>query len=457
MPVQPLIIDHHFYHAKGHGKNSLASGVAHADYIANKKKAELLLDDRTTLGSAAIHAKYAEEREGSMGSFGTVSTEEAQRQIARHTQSPVYRLIIAVGEQDALAMDNGLTTRAGWEAAAWKAMPNALRAMGLDPSRVEWNAAAHRRQHGGQNNPHIHLLIWERGRPSRKKGVFNEKERRAIQKEFAKVLYQPELERIARRKTESRDVAKAVTRRALSGGLGLEMEQGMVHDLADRLAALADHLPPKGRLAYAYLPPGPKVQVMELAHWLSEAQPDLRAAKTDFLASAKEFASVYWSPPDSTDWGGPEQAAKRQAALDQAIAQADDDFHHRLTSDILHAAVALRTRKVDPGLWSEVQADAALRRQLRQRPEKAIVALQTLRPDLSVLRIQRQAILLRDAIARQSIRHRTRVTRVCIQSLLLGLRADDGRYQAYLSARERYQREKAEWDLAIAQGLDIAR
>lgn len=455
MPHQPLIIDHHFYHARGKGKNSLASGVAHADYIANKKKAELLLDDRTTLGSAAIHAKYADEREGSLGSFGTVSTKEAQRQIARHTQSPVYRLIIAVGEQDALSMDNGLTTRAGWEAAAWKAMPNALRAMGLDPSRVEWNAAAHRRQHGGQANPHIHLLIWERGTPSRKKGVLNETERRAIQKEWAKVLYQPELERIARQKTESRDQAKAVTRRALSGGL--EMEQGMVHDLTDRLSALADHLPPKGRLAYAYLNPDTKAQVMELAHWLSEAQPDLHAAKTDFLASAKEFASVYWSPPDSTDWGGPEQAAKRQAALDHAIAQADDDFHHRLTSDILHAAASLRVRKVDPGLWSEVQADAALRRQLRQRPEKAIVALQTLRPDLSVLRIQRQAILLQDAITRQSIRHRTRVTRVCIQSLLLGLRADDGRYQAYLSARDRYQKKKAEWELATAQGIDIAR
>ncbi len=337
MPHQPLIIDHHFYHAKGAGANSLRSGAHHAKYITDEKKAELLVDARTTLLSAAIHAQYADEREGSMGSFGTVGTEQAKREIAAHTQAPVFRLIISVGEEDALSMDNGLTTKAGWEKAITTAMPAAIRAMHLDPAKVEWTAAAHRRQHGGENNPHVHLLIWERGEPSRRTGTFNEKERHAIQKSVATVLYRPELDRIGQQKTQARDSAKALTRAVFDG---MELEQGFVNALTDRLATLGSHLPPKGRLAYAYLPPTTKTEVMSLAHWLSDTQPDLKTAKESFLDAAKEFASVYWSPPGSTEWGGPEQATKRQAALDAAVAKADQDFHQRLTGDLLRAASA---------------------------------------------------------------------------------------------------------------------
>jgi hypothetical protein len=279
MPHQPMIVDHHFYHAKGQGKNSLASGVHHADYIVDEKKTELLLDDRTTLQSAAIHAQYADEREGSMGSFGSVSTEQAKKEIAAHSQSPVFRLIISVGESDALSMDNGLTTKAGWEKAVTEAMPDAIRAMELDPAKVQWTAAAHRRQHGGENNPHVHLLVWERGEPSRRTGKFDEAERHAIQKSFAKVLYRPELDRIGQQKTQARDHSKALTRAIFEG---MELEQGFVNALADRLATLGSHLPAKGRLAYAYLPrrfvPGTRLTVEILGERTSAeviAQPPL--------------------------------------------------------------------------------------------------------------------------------------------------------------------------------------
>ena len=556
MPSEPMILQAHFYHAKGRGKHSLQSGAHHADYMADPEKDELLVDDRTTLESAAIHAKYADERDGSMGSFGTVGTKEAVREIGRHTQAPVWRFIVSVGEADALAMGNGLTTKAGWERATREAMPGVIRAMGLDPAKVAWDAAAHRQQAQGERNPHIHLLLWEKGSPTRRTGKLQLEEIAKVRRAFASVLYRPELERVGQAKAQARTASKSLTQAILNKSAGpMELEQRFVNELTDRLTTLGESIPAKGRLAYKYLPPTAKTEVMDLAHWLSDTHPALKDAKTAFLDAAATYASVHWSPLGDTEWGGAEQAKKRQQALDQARAKADQDFHQRLVPDILKAAVrhrpgtpdlepgeafadrqaehavapeirhalnaawaqesvqtalrqavrtiranpdsrgtaiatavtaiqndanpALKTpegeraltgrvqRRVDASLaWhtehgqirQTVLASAKLRRQIANDPASAVDALKTARPDLSAKKLAQHAEIIAEELRRQSARHRTQTSRILLQSLFRGLssHAHEAQYAAYLSAKDQWERKRAELELAHAQGMDIA-
>jgi len=64
MPQQPFILRVHFYLPQGTGRQGLVSARHHVDYLGDGDKPELLVDDRTTLESAGVHAQYAGERPG---------------------------------------------------------------------------------------------------------------------------------------------------------------------------------------------------------------------------------------------------------------------------------------------------------------------------------------------------------------------------------------------------------
>lgn len=237
--------------------------------MASTERGELLLSHTE---SAAIHSRYATERPGSLGGFGSVSLDEAVKQI-QASQGPVWRVIVSVAEADALAMGGQLTTRQGWQAAAEQAVPVTVRRLGLDPDRTEWMAAAHRWQAGGERNPHLHLLIWQRGEPARKTGRWTLQELRAIKRAWARTLYAPELARLGAEKTAARQAAReAVTAWRTGPGAGVEREW------AARLQALRAALPERGQLAWDYLPSEAKTRVADTLRWLPTVDPSLADA-----------------------------------------------------------------------------------------------------------------------------------------------------------------------------------
>ena len=270
MPQQPFVMRLHFYLPGGSGTHALGSGAHHIEYMGSVEKHELLLGndsetDRTALESAAIHAKYAGEREGSMGYFGHAADDPkgAQKSILE-AQGPVWRVIASVGEADALAMGGDLTTKDGWARATQPVVAKMVEQLGLDPAKVQWIAAAHRHQKH-ENNPHIHLLLWEAGEPSRKTAKWSDHERRAIRKAWISELYKPERQQLGKEKSEARTEARStlidlVARR--------NEQQGFHRELAERLAVLGQMLPGQGRLAYAYVPPAVKAQTEEVIRWL---------------------------------------------------------------------------------------------------------------------------------------------------------------------------------------------
>ncbi|NMP24465.1 hypothetical protein [Sulfobacillus harzensis] len=336
MPRQPFVMRLHYYLPKGEGLNGLQSGAHHIEYMGSAEKHELLLGgepaaDRTTLESAAIHAKYAGEREGSMGYFGNAADDPkaAQKSILA-AQGPVWRVIASVGEQDAFAMGGSLTTKDGWERASPPVVQKMIDQLGLDPAKVQWIAAAHRHQ-THENNPHIHLLVWEEGKPSRKTAKWSDAERRAIRKAWISELYKPEREQLGKEKSAARTEARSavidlVARR--------NEQQGFHRELTERLATLGQHLPGHGRLAYAYMPPEVKAATEEVIRWLWKTDHGLKAQHEKYVKSARELGMAYWHrDPDKT-----ENSPGRQEALDRIRSNAEADLIKRLAAPVLKAA-----------------------------------------------------------------------------------------------------------------------
>lgn len=340
MPRQPFVIRLHFYLPSGDGLHSLASGAHHIEYMGSREKGELLLSasgeeegDRTTLASAAIHAKYAGERDGSLGYFGSMADDPAAAQTnILAAQGPVWRVIASVGEEDALAMGGDLITKDGWANASQPVVDKMIAQLGLDPAKVQWIAAAHRHQ-TMEHNPHIHLLFWEGGAPTRKTGQWTDAERRVIRKEWIHELYRTERQQLGQDKSE----ARAEARKMLIDLVARKnATQGFQRELTERLATLGHVLPGHGRLAYQYMPAPVKAQVESTIRWLWDADPSLKAQHDRFVDAAERMGTFYWhqDPAKTQDSPG------RQTAMDRMRANAETDLIQRLAGPVLKAAQA---------------------------------------------------------------------------------------------------------------------
>lgn len=339
MPNQPFVIRLHFYLPGGTGTHGLGSAAHHIDYMGSVEKGELLVaaalaseeHDRSTLESAAIHAKYAGERDGSMGYFGSMADDpHAAQAHIQAAQGPVWRVIASVGESDALAMGGDLTTKEGWERAATPVVATMVQQMGLDPAKVQWIAAAHRHQKN-ENNPHIHLLMWEQGAPSRKTAQWTDTERRTIRRAWISELYRPERAQLGQEKSGVRTEARAtiidlVARR--------NDQQGFQRELTERLGTLGQQLPGHGRLAYAFMPSEVKTETEQLIRWLWTTDPGLKAQHDRYLETAERMGTFYWhkDPENTQDTPG------RQAALERMRTNAERDLIQRLAGPVLKAA-----------------------------------------------------------------------------------------------------------------------
>jgi hypothetical protein len=86
---------------------------------------------------------------------------------------------------------------------------------------------------------------------------------------------------------------------------------------------------------------------LEVARWLLAQDDRLRAAAQQYAEAAVAFGTVHWAVPGTTAWGGPEQAAKRAAALAAMRDRALDDLARRLAGPILRAAARTRPPETD--------------------------------------------------------------------------------------------------------------
>ena len=360
MPQKPFVMRVHFYLPGGESLHSLQSGAHHVAYMGSPDKGELLVDTRTSLESAAIHAKYAGEREGSLGYFGSMADRpQAAQQAILQAQGPVWRVIASVSEEDALKMGGALITKAGWDQAMQPVVAKMTTELGLDPQKVQWIAAVHRHQHH-ERNPHVHLLLWEQGEPSRKTGEWTKKELQTIRREAVSQLYRPERMQLGQAKTTVRAEIRETVKTLVTQPNG---QQDFQQELTQRLQALGDMLPGKGRLAYAYMPEEVKAQVADTIRWLWTQDPALKMLHDRYLAAAEKMATFYWhvDPDKSQDVKG------REAAIQKARHHAETDLIERLAAPVLKAA---RTEHKRTSREAYREASTAIRHFLRDDAQR---------------------------------------------------------------------------------------
>jgi hypothetical protein len=336
--LRPIYVGNHFYLPGGVGSQSLQSATAHLAYMGNPQKEELVTE---AMESAALHAKYMGERPGSAGYFGPDRQQrpdpEGLGEELRQHAGPVWRLIVSVTETDAVALGGALLTRPAWEAAVRRTMPRIAESMGLDPRNLRWAAAMHKKA----GHPHVHLLFWEVP-SSRIVGKWTAQELARSRQLWAQELYGPERHRLSQEKTAARDMLTGGVRQLLrepdaSLGGGPRLSAAQAHELGALLGQVKEHLPPRGRLAYAYMPPNVKARIGQTVTWLLKNVPEFQRAEERFLAAHAKLARHYGD-------GRVETARER----------ARQDLAERLASAVLRAAVDV-DRRLD-----EVSASAAI-------------------------------------------------------------------------------------------------
>lgn len=370
MTPRPLYVGIHFYLPTVNARR-MTRTAAHAAYMASPKKEELVQDDLT---GPTLHARYMTERPGSAGLFGEDPDhppilEDVMDRISGHT-GPVWRFIVSVTESDAKNLGTGedsLLFRPAWSRAARVAMIQIADELGL--SEVEWSAAMHRKA----GHPHIHLLFWERA-PTRQHGKLSSGECHTVRQVWMRELYGPIRTRLGQEKTAMRSTIRETVREMTSlvppGDLLSATDQKV---LMQHFVAIAETVPPKGRLAMAYLPAPAKDAVRTTTTWILRNVPSMRSMATRYLDCAEELARHH-----SDDW------ARHQRARGHAW----EDLVDRVSAVVLRSAVQ----------WDREQG-RHLRERLRMTPRLGLLgegdtmgAHQTLRAMMTVSRAEWNAM-----------------------------------------------------------------
>lgn len=350
MALRPLVVKLHFYHPQGQGKATMAGATAHLKYMGAPKKEELVREHEVLreagVEEALIHARYMGERPGSEGYFGPDSSKppdvhEMQSAIASHN-GPIWRLIVSVAEDDALAMGGDLMHRKAWEDAVRSSIPKMAHEMGL--KNVRWTAAMHRKE----GHPHIHLLLWE-NEPKRQRGKLSSHELTSSKRAWVSALYGPERERLGREKAALRQTIKERGAEAVKEATATReprltnADQG---ELVRRLVRIKEGLPGSGRLALAYMPAPLKQEILDVADWLLRSDASLWQATQRYGVIAGEMAQHYSDAPEA-------HAKARDKAL--------TDIKERMASAILRGAVSLDKqaawREVSGSVWSAMRGE----------------------------------------------------------------------------------------------------
>ncbi len=446
-----MVVKTAFYlpNQQGFGKGRHGA-LAHLDYMGDPTR-HAKADEELLMGSAAIHAKYMVERPGISGYFGPdprvlPDIDAVQEHLQRHT-GPIWRVFVSVTEHDALTLGGALMTREGWEAASRAQLPTMFQKLALDPRNVEWVASVHKKA----GHPHLHLLFWER-HPHRVKGVWSSREVRSIRQGWVSECYGPERERLGHEKSTLR-AAIIAQAKALEPGF---LTPSQTVEWQRRMVDLAAHMPGTGRAMLKFLPPSTKAEALETATWLLARVPAFGPLRQRYGEIAAEMAQHYSDDP---------------GAHDQARANADHDLTERLAQIVVKEAARLDQATT----WTTVKAlvptdDPATRKALRELQrmsasdrKTAIAALATqLRgegPKKLQKPLEKQLAKVSDFVAwadQYATNQALRRISTAFHGLLAKAELEASR-AAYLSAKERWQKDQAEYELAAAQGLSLAR
>lgn len=288
--MKPFIAKIHYYPEGSTGKSS-AEG--HVKYMVRPDKEEVFREE----GKSALFGDDIER---------DPELEETIEELKKiQAEAPTWRAILSLTSQDVEELGN-FEKREGWENALRLSMPKIMKDLELKEGR--WVAAMHAKD--GQ--PHVHLIFWDgAGKSGRQEELLSKREFTLIKKAWVDEIYKDYFSQIGKNKADLRaQVLKMVERGEPKDRekLGFEfiMSKTLKRELASRLEALGQSLPKNGRIAFGFMPPEIKTQVLEITDWLLR-QPQF----VDLVAEYKDQAAKFAQPKSSnpSDWNDARQKA----------------------------------------------------------------------------------------------------------------------------------------------------
>ncbi len=325
--------------------------------------------------------KYASDRPGSTGLFdknGVADLSQYAKDINLR-QGPCWSIVLSLREDDAAEL--GYTDKTKWQDLIRQSMPQIIHDINIASDKAQWVAAYHQKE----GHPHVHIVAWESGKPTRRAGRLTKTEMHNIKRTFFGRIYSDYTRIHSSLMSASREIAKtqlvidlqkavktADQLRALykdspqykellkAGKLSgdaksdyvkvkekelyesflqsrraqkitvTQLKENQQTALTRAISDLADKLP-YTKTSYARLPPEQQKLVDEIYERQLLKQPSIAKQRETYINEAAELAKKYTMDP---------------AKLDQAKEKAKHQIDSRLKAEILNAAYASKKPQV---------------------------------------------------------------------------------------------------------------
>lgn len=323
-------------------KNTPVRNYNYLVYIATREGVDLEPFQEESIADNETYIHYIHERPRSHGLFGNLETDDlssickTMRKVSK--KQCVYRGILSLSEEDALDLD--FMTKDAWKDYLTSSLPDIAEVFGIPSSELEWVAAFHKEK----GHPHVHYMLWSKNSKCVQSPFISVPQQHKCRELFSGRFFAAERAELNILKTKQRNKVIASGKQDTQTDLQRLVEdicsqdeykvlnkinRTLLNESSRKLLDLVEHLPPKGSIKYAYMPPEVKNKVDEFVQAIIHKQ-EIKQEYDAFLNYHKQIAETY-SP------------TKRE--LQVAILKAKEDIDQRLANVVLKAAQELRKEK----------------------------------------------------------------------------------------------------------------
>lgn len=323
-------------------KNTGVRNYNYLHYIATREGVDLKPLKEELAADNETYMRYIHERPRSHGLFGNIDTDDLTSVLkVMKTVSKkqcVYRGILSLSEEDAKEL--GFMNKDAWNNYLLLALPDISEILGIPASELQWVAAFHNEK----GHPHVHYMLWTSNPTHVQSPFISVPQQHQCRELFSGRFFAEERSILNIQKTKQRnqviESGKQDTQTELQRLVDdictqneyrvlRKINRTLLNESSKKLLDLVEHLPVKGSIKYAYMPPDVKGKVDHLVKAIIN-KPEIKQEYDAFLNYHKQIAETY-SPT--------------RKELQIAILKAKEDIDQRLANVVLKAAQELRKEK----------------------------------------------------------------------------------------------------------------
>lgn len=270
------------------------------NYSFDEENQNLSMSDDKT------YVSYICMRPNSHGLFGNIDVEHLStvcNKIKHKTEEGnlIYRGIVSLIEEDAINL--GYYNQNKWKNLLNATMSSIGSEFNIPIQNLEWVAAYHFQE----GHPHVHYMLWNKEQHIASPYIHPSKQQRC-REIFSKEIFKDERSLYIQEKTATRDLILEFGKDIMSESetlvqdlIQLELKRekipgkiysSEINTLSKELIGLANSLPEKGKISYAYMPKEIKEQICAITDTFFN-RVDMRKELVNYLAATENISKSY--------------------------------------------------------------------------------------------------------------------------------------------------------------------